>query len=278
MITVAYIKELWPYADEAMLPKYISHIKEGENNCLIFPPNSFWFGSGSYSPFKLSIKWNNKRDTEHKIVTTCGTKKCINPNHLRETTHCVNGHEHNDQNTYINKSGIRMCRQCRNDRMNKYREAYIPPKDTLKFHQVRQPRGTYKKYPSEYRCWTAMLRRCLDAKEFNYKNYGGKGITVCPQWQESFIQFYDDVGPRPGPDYSLDRIDNNGNYEPGNVRWSTREQQMANFSRNHYIEYNGERKTLQEWADSIGVNRSQIYERIYTLGWTVEKALTTKSK
>lgn len=73
-----------------------------------------------------------------------------------------------------------------------------------------------------------MIKRCENPKNHAYPRYGGRGITVCPEWRSDFAAFLRDVGPRPSPDLSLDRIDNNGNYEPGNVRWATAAQQAQN--------------------------------------------------
>lgn len=80
----------------------------------------------------------------------------------------------------------------------------------------------------EYEAWIAMLRRCYDTQTQNYPRYGGRGITVCQAWRESFTAFLDDVGLKPDPKMSLDRIDNDGPYEPGNVRWATVSEQNRN--------------------------------------------------
>lgn len=84
-----------------------------------------------------------------------------------------------------------------------------------------------QKMPTEYRIWAGMKTRCLNKKSKPYKNYGGRGITICERWKDSFANFLADVGPRP-KGMSLDRIDNDGNYEPGNVRWATHKQQANN--------------------------------------------------
>ena len=81
---------------------------------------------------------------------------------------------------------------------------------------------------AEYRAWTSMKKRCTDSRSPSWPDYGGRGITVCERWAHSFVAFLVDVGERPSPLHSIDRIDNDGNYEPGNVRWATREQQARN--------------------------------------------------
>jgi len=80
----------------------------------------------------------------------------------------------------------------------------------------------------EYQAWRSMLGRCLQKRRGSYPNYGGRGITVCDEWKLSFEAFISHIGPRPSPGHSVDRINNDGNYEPSNVRWATRSQQQQN--------------------------------------------------
>lgn len=83
----------------------------------------------------------------------------------------------------------------------------------------------------EYRCWRWVMARCYNRKSRNYPRYGARGIRVCPEWRRDFLAFFAHVGPRPSPQHSLDRFpDNDGNYEPGNVRWATAEEQARNRS------------------------------------------------
>lgn len=90
------------------------------------------------------------------------------------------------------------------------------------------PRFDYLNYEIEYRAWAGMTSRCTNKNERTYKHYGDRGITVCKRWRESFPAFLKDMGRKPSPELSLDRIDNDGNYEPGNCRWATAKQQANN--------------------------------------------------
>lgn len=80
----------------------------------------------------------------------------------------------------------------------------------------------------EYCSWSGMIQRCTNPNWRRYRDWGGRGITICPQWRQDFSKFLMDMGPKPSLEYSLDRIDNSGNYEPGNCRWATRSQQRRN--------------------------------------------------
>ncbi len=114
--------------------------------------------------------------------------------------------------------------------------------------------------PKAYSCWQHMKRRCLSKNDPAYKNYGGRGIKVCDRWLK-FSNFYADMGDRPDG-LSLDRIDNDGNYEPGNCRWATRKEQNRNTRRNRHITYKGETKILIEWVEHFGIYKSIITDRL----------------
>jgi hypothetical protein len=105
-----------------------------------------------------------------------------------------------------------------------------------------------------------MLKRCRDPKSPKYPAYGGRGITVCDEWLD-FTVFLSDVGPRPGPGYTIDRIDNDGNYEPGNVRWATPVQQSNNQRRTILVGVDGQAMTIRQIADRLGISHVATYKR-----------------
>lgn len=112
----------------------------------------------------------------------------------------------------------------------------------------------------EYRSWRSMRGRCLNPANKAYKRYGGRGISVCERWSK-FANFWADMGKKPGPEYSIDRIDNDGNYEPGNCRWATVKQQNNNRSSNVVIKKDGQRFTVTQLAAVSGVSRDTALAR-----------------
>lgn len=127
---------------------------------------------------------------------------------------------------------------------------------------------------SEHKKWRAMLNRCLYLPEYHpqYKDYKGKGITVCDRWRV-FKNFLDDMGPIPTTQHTLDRWpDPEGPYEPGNARWATMKEQGNNRTNNRRLTYKGETKTVSEWADLLGLNQTYISHRL-ALGWSIEDAI-----
>lgn len=122
--------------------------------------------------------------------------------------------------------------------------------------------------------WRSMKTRCFNANSKSFKYYGAKGVTVCERWM-SFQAFLEDMGPKPSQTHTLDRINNHGNYEPGNVRWATWDQQRDNQSGQRHIEFDGERMCIARWARRVGISKCTLRARLITLGWPVEKALTT---
>lgn len=126
---------------------------------------------------------------------------------------------------------------------------------------------------AEYRIWCAMKRRCYNPRCRSFADYGARGVTVCKRWLDSFEAFLGDMGPRPGPGYSIDRRENGKGYEPGNCRWATRTEQNRNSSRNQFITLKGETRCLSEWVAILGLNYATVYNRIRR-GWDHERALT----
>ena len=126
----------------------------------------------------------------------------------------------------------------------------------------------------EYKIWTGMKGRCQNPKDGRFRDYGGRGVTVCQRWADSFEMFFLDMGPRPSPNHSLDRIDVNGNYEAANCRWATRVEQQNNMRRNLSLSFNGRSQTAAQWAREIGMNPATLTTRLRR-GWSVGVALTT---
>lgn len=124
----------------------------------------------------------------------------------------------------------------------------------------------------EYRAWAGVIQRTTNPKNTYYSDYGGRGIKVCDRWRSSFQNFLDDMGHKPSKGHSIDRIDVNGNYEPDNCRWVTNEVQANNKRNNFNIEFQGEMKTVTQWAEIIGINRMALKYRLKN--WTLEKALS----
>ena len=118
-----------------------------------------------------------------------------------------------------------------------------------------------------------MRGRCNNPDDPKYYRYGGRGITVCTRWQDSFENFLKDMGPRPGPGYSIERKNNDGNYTPNNCMWATRRQQQNNTVRNHFLMHAGKTLTVSQWAVELGVPVATLNYRIRA-GWPVEKILT----
>lgn len=131
-----------------------------------------------------------------------------------------------------------------------------------------------KSFTPEYRAWASMRSRCRNPKHAMYPDYGGRGIRVSERW-DSFENFYADMGARP-PSGTLDRINNDGNYEPKNCRWASMLVQDNNKRNNRPVEWKGERKTIPEWARQFGKSPRQVRKR-FAAGWTLEEALTRES-
>jgi hypothetical protein len=126
---------------------------------------------------------------------------------------------------------------------------------------------------SEYSIWLGMIDRCSRLGHKNYESYGGRNIVVCDRWRESFEAFFSDMGDRPSPEHSIDRIDNDKGYEPENCRWATQSTQVRNSRRMRPLTLNGRTQTMTEWAAELGINYSTIATRL-AKGYSHEEALT----
>jgi len=133
--------------------------------------------------------------------------------------------------------------------------------------------GTHKMSESvEYRTWLHLKDRCLNKNDKRYKNYGGRGIKVCKRWRDSFENFYKDMGKRP-KGLTIDRVNNDGNYELSNCRWITKKEQSRNTTKNIRITYKGKTMCMVEWAEKLNINYKCLWARL-NKGWSVEKAFT----
>lgn len=124
-----------------------------------------------------------------------------------------------------------------------------------------------------YRRWVHIRQRCENPKDAGFCDYGGRGIKVCQRWRDSFVAFLEDVGEPPSVDHSIDRIDNDGHYEPGNVRWATASVQQRNTRRSKLVTIDGVTKTLTEWVEESDIEYGVALYRI-NAGWEPRRALT----
>lgn len=128
-----------------------------------------------------------------------------------------------------------------------------------------------------YISWQLMKNRCTNPAAPFYERYGGRGIKVCNRWldkENGFTNFYEDMGERRSKAYSIDRIDNDGNYEPENCRWATRTEQTRNRRNTRRLMFNGKEHSVQQLAEILNLTTTSIYFRLYS-GWTLEQILST---
>lgn len=123
-----------------------------------------------------------------------------------------------------------------------------------------------------YAVWNMMHQRCYDEKNVAYSRYGGRGVVVCERWHQ-FENFHADMGDKP-KGMSLERVDNNGQYSPDNVVWASAKEQANNRRSNVVLEHRGEKKTMQQWCDDLGLKIGTVWARINKYGYSVERALT----
>lgn len=123
-----------------------------------------------------------------------------------------------------------------------------------------------------YKVWVSMKGRCLNLNDKDYKHYGGRGITICDRWMD-FELFYKDMGDPPSR-MTLERINTNGNYEPGNCKWATQREQANNKRNNVILSYRGTNLTISQWARRLGIRKDTLRYRILH-GWTIQRAFAT---
>ncbi len=139
--------------------------------------------------------------------------------------------------------------------------------DTLRPKMLKHGRAGTREYGS----WCAMIQRCTNPNNQAFKNYGGRGIQVCEQWRNDFAAFFSVIGERPSPCHTLERIDNDGHYEPGNVKWATRHEQLNNKRTNRKLVVNGEVLTIRQAALKFGLSINTLQSRL-KLGWHMQDA------
>src|SRR3972149_2273014 len=122
-------------------------------------------------------------------------------------------------------------------------------------------------YSTEYKSWSGMIQRCNNPRDIKYKNYGGRGIKVCERWRNSYENFLEDVGRKPEKSYSLHRINNDGDYEPNNVKWATPAEQSRYKTTSRYIMLNGISKCITDWCRIKKISRNVFYDRLRR-GWS----------
>jgi len=144
----------------------------------------------------------------------------------------------------------------------------------------RQESRNYCSQHPERGVWRMMIRRCCHPSANRYLDYGGRGIRVCHRWMgtDGYANFLLDMGKRPSPGHQLDRINNDGDYEPSNCRWATRKEQARNRRNNYLITIDGQTRCLLEWSDISGLKYGLIRDRIEVLGWDEKRAVFTPAR
>lgn len=154
----------------------------------------------------------------------------------------------------VTRQRTKQCRKCRNKLISVMRSTHGQRKSTT------------------YSTWSQMIDRCTNPKSGNWDNYGGRGITICNQWKDSFENFLKDMGERP-EGKTIDRKNNDGNYEPENCHWASATEQGNNRRTNKTITFNGKSQTFSEWGRELGIDKTLIRQRVLS-GWPVEKVLS----
>lgn len=189
---------------------------------------------------------DNKKNSMWNCICMCGVKVIVGGSHLK------NGH-------------IQSCGCLRKE---------VTSKRSLKHSHAKNKIDT----TTTYHAWQDMRKRCTNPNRKEYKNYGGRGINVCDRWTNSFENFLEDMGERP-EGLSIDRIDNNGNYEPSNCRWATKKEQCGNKRNNKWITWNGITKIQEYWSREWNLSRRIITYNIsqgYSMEWIYQNKVEPK--
>lgn len=218
---------------------------------------------------KTEKKINEKtgRMAQHYACAICKSEfpaKGVVVDHIEPCVSTIDGFI--DWNTYIERMFCPIenfqvaCENC-----------HTNIKTKLEKEITKETKSIRKLYPREENTYRNMISRCNNPKATGYEYYGGRGIKVCSSWQESFYNFYRDMGARP-EDTSLDRMDVNGDYTKENCRWATLIEQGRNTTANNYIEYGDKLLCLEEWGELLNIKPNTILTRLRR-GWPVEEAL-----
>lgn len=170
---------------------------------------------------------------------------------------CDCGKEHIASRTNLRNGDVRSC-------------------GCLKAYVQSQPRTHGFSGTRVHRQWKSMRKRCRSSNSSDYRHYGGRGIKVCERWEE-FSNFLSDMGPPPDDKSTIERINNDGNYEPSNCRWATQSEQVLNTRRTVYVEHNGQKVPLHSLLKNSPVSREGLKRRL-SIGWSLEKALSVPSR
>lgn len=128
-----------------------------------------------------------------------------------------------------------------------------------------------------YSIWCGIKVRCYSVNSASYNNYGRRGISMCQDWEKNFLSFYEwSINNGYNDSLTIDRVDNNGNYEPTNCRWTTYAVQNNNSRHNHLVTYNGITLNMKQWSDKTGIKYQKIKDRINNCGWDIETSLTVE--
>lgn len=138
----------------------------------------------------------------------------------------------------------------------------------VKYRHGREPKDVWH-------AWCHVRARCYNPKNKSYHRYGGRGIRVCDRWLNSFEAFRDDMRPRPSPQHSIERKDNDGDYTPDNCTWATKKAQARNRRSSVLVEYQGRTQCVTAWAEELGIKAHTLYRRVFVSKWEIERALTT---